>query len=232
MIYINKNIKFLREQKQITHQQLSMMCGISVDLLKTIENTTTEPNLLELVCIAEALNFPVDRLILENLEKNYYLLKGFKFELLALDIDGVLTDAGIYYTENGDELKKFNAKDGLAIKTLTAEGKYVGFISSGKNNKIIKSRAELLGVQKVYTDTWKKDEVLKNWCSELNIGFENIAYIGDDINDLPAIRKVGLSACPADAVSLVKEAVNVVLSKKGGEGCIREFVDKYIMEIR
>ncbi|NTW31804.1 MAG: HAD hydrolase family protein [Bacteroidetes bacterium] len=216
----------------MTHKQLSMMCGISIDSLKIIENTATEPTLSELVCVAEALNFPVDRLILENLEKNYYLLKGFEFKLLALDIDGVLTDAGIYNTESGDDLKKFNAKDGLAIKTLAAAGKYVGFISSGTNSKIIERRAEFLGVQKVCTDTWKKIEVLESWCRELNIGFENIAYIGDDINDLPSIRKVGLSACPSDAVNLVKEAVTVVLSKKGGEGCVREFVDKYIMEIR
>jgi 3-deoxy-D-manno-octulosonate 8-phosphate phosphatase (KDO 8-P phosphatase) len=231
MTFINKNIKFLREQRQMTHEQLAMMCNINIDNLKTIENGAVEPNLQELVLLAQALNYPVDRLIIENLEKNYYLLKGFEFKFLALDIDGVLTDAGVYYTENGDELKKFNAKDGLAIKTLTGVGKFVGFISSGKNSNIIENRAALLGVQKVYFGTWKKAEILEEWCKELNIGFENIAYIGDDINDLPAIQKAGLTACPADAVPLVKEAVNIVLSKKGGEGCVREFVEKYIMEI-
>ena len=232
MTNFNKNIKFLREQNQMTHQQLSMMCNITVESLKTFETTSTEPTLTELVFLAEALNFPVDRLILDNLEYNNSILKNFEFKFLALDIDGVLTDAGMYCTENGDEFKKFNAKDGLAIKTLTATGKHVGFISSGKNNKIIESRAELLGVQKVYTGTWKKAEILEEWCKELNIGFENIAYIGDDVNDLPAIRKVGLSACPSDAANLVKETVNIILSKKGGEGCVREFIDKYIMEIK
>ncbi len=232
MTFIHKNIKFLREQMQLTHEQLAMMCSMNIDSLKTIENGTIEPRLQELLSLAEALNYPVDRLIIENLEKNYYLFKSFEFKFLALDIDGVLTDAGMYYTESGDEFKKFNAKDGLAIKTLTDEGKYVGFVSSGKNSKIIENRAELLGVQKVYVGTWKKTEVIDEWCKELNIGFENVAYIGDDMNDLSAIQKAGLSACPADAVPLVKESVNFVLSKKGGEGCVREFVEKYIMAIR
>jgi YrbI family 3-deoxy-D-manno-octulosonate 8-phosphate phosphatase len=232
MTFINKNIKFLREQRQMSHEQLAMMCSMTVDSLKTIENGAIEPKLQELVSLAEALNYPVDRMIVENLEKNYYLLKSFEFKFLALDIDGVLTDAGLYYTQSGDEFKKFNAKDGLAIKTLTAEGKNVGFVSSGNNSNIIKNRAALLGVQKVYTGTWKKNEVLDEWCKELHIGLENVAYIGDDVNDLPAIHRAGLSACPADAVPAVKEAVHIVLSKKGGEGCVREFVEKYIMEIR
>ena len=232
MTFIGKNIKFLREQRQMAHKQLAIMCGMSVDSLKAVENATSEPELQELVMLAEALNYPIDRLIIENLEKNHYQLKGFDFKFLALDIDGVLTDAGMYYTESGDEFKKFNAKDGLAIKTLTAAGKQVGFVSSGKNSKIIESRAELLGVQKVYVGTWNKVQVLEDWCKELNIGFENIAYVGDDINDLAVIGRAGLTACPADAVPLIKEAVNIILTKKGGEGCVREFVDKYIMEIR
>jgi 3-deoxy-D-manno-octulosonate 8-phosphate phosphatase (KDO 8-P phosphatase) len=232
MTFIHKNIKFLREQRQMTHEQLAMMCNMSAHSMKTIENSDKEPNMQELVALAEALNYPVDRLIIENLEKNYYLLKSFEFKFLALDIDGVLTDGVVYYSESGDEQKKFNEKDGLVILTLTEAGKYVGFISSGKNSHIIENRAALLGVQKVYFGTWKKAEVLEEWCKELNIGFENIAYIGDDINDMPVIQKAGLTACPADAVPLVKEAVNIVLSKKGGEGCVREFVEKYIMEIR
>jgi 3-deoxy-D-manno-octulosonate 8-phosphate phosphatase (KDO 8-P phosphatase) len=231
MTFINKNIKFLREQRQMTHSQLALMCNMSVDYLKTLENGAFEPKLNELLSLAEALNYPLERLIIDNLEKNHYMLKSFTFKLLALDIDGVLTDAGMYYTESGDELKKFNAKDGLAIKTLTTAGKYVGFVSSGKNSKMIESRAALLGVQKVSVGTWKKDEVIEGWCKELKIDFENVAYIGDDTNDLPAIRKAGLSACPSDAVNLVKNAVHIVLSKKGGEGCVREFVEKYIMEV-
>ncbi|MFH0867309.1 MAG: HAD hydrolase family protein [Bacteroidota bacterium] len=232
MTFIGKNIKFLREQQQMSHKQLALMCSITIDSLKTIENGALEPDLQQMILLAEALNYPIDRLIADNLEKNYYTLKSFDFKFLALDIDGVLTDGGMYFTESGDEFKKFNTKDGLAIIALTSAGKQVGFISSGINSKIIEKRAKLLGVQKVYIGTWKKAEVLEGWCKELNIGFENVAYVGDDVNDLPVIEKVGLSSCPADAVSLVKEAVNIVLSKKGGEGCVREFVEKYLMDIR
>jgi 3-deoxy-D-manno-octulosonate 8-phosphate phosphatase (KDO 8-P phosphatase) len=232
MTFISKNIKFLREQRQMQQKQLAMMCNMSVDSLNSMENGSFEPDLQQLVFFAEALNYPIDRLIIENLEKNYYLLKSFEFKFLALDIDGVLTDAGMYYTENGDEFKKFNAKDGLAIKAITASGNYVGFVSSGKNNKLIESRAQHLGVQKVYVGSSKKTEILEEWCKELNIGFENIAFIGDDIVDIPLLQKVGLSACPSDAAPFVKEVVNVILGKKGGEGCVREFVDKYIMEVR
>lgn len=232
MTFIGKNIKFLREQQQISHKKLAMMCSLSIDSLKTVENGTHEPNLQQMILFAEALNYPIDRLIADNLEKNYYTLKSFDFKFLALDIDGVLTDGGMYYTESGDEFKKFNTKDGLAIISLTSAGKSVGFVSSGINSKIIKKRATLLGVQKVYVGTWKKLEVLEGWCKEMNIGFENVAYVGDDVNDLPVIEKAGLSACPADAVTLVKEAVHIVLSKKGGDGCVREFVEKYLMDIR
>jgi 3-deoxy-D-manno-octulosonate 8-phosphate phosphatase (KDO 8-P phosphatase) len=232
MTFFHKNIKFLREQRQMNHEKIALMCGISVDTLRHLEAGTKEPSLDDLINITEALNYPLDRLIMDNLEKNYYLLKSFEFKLLALDIDGVLTDGGMIYTEQGDEIKKFNTKDGLAIKSLTAAGKTVGFISSGGNNRIIENRANTLGVQKITTGTWKKAEILEQWCSELNIGFENVAYVGDDINDIAAIKKCGLSACPSNAVSQVKEVVSIVLSKKGGEGCIREFVDKYIMEVR
>lgn len=232
MTFIGKNIKFLREQQQVSHKQLAMMCSMNIDTLKTIENGAIEPDLQQMILLAEALNYPIDRLIADNLEKNYYTLKSFDFKFLALDIDGVLSDGGMYYTESGDEFKKFNAKDGLAIINLTSSGKPVGFVSSGINSNIIEKRAKMLGVQRVYVGTWKKAEVIEGWCKELNIGFENIAYIGDDVNDLPVIEKVGLSACPADAVNPVKEAVNIVLSKKGGEGCVREFVEKYLMEIR
>jgi 3-deoxy-D-manno-octulosonate 8-phosphate phosphatase (KDO 8-P phosphatase) len=232
MTFIGKNIKFLREQQQMTHKQLALMCSMNVDSLKTIENGALEPDLQQMILLAEALNYPIDRMIADNLEKNYYTLKSFDFKFLALDIDGVLTDGGMYYSESGDEFKKFNTKDGLAIISLTSSGKQAGFVSSGINSKIIEKRAQMLGVQKVYVGTWKKLEVLEGWCKELNIGLENVAYVGDDVNDLPVIEKVGLSACPADAVSLVKEAVNIVLSKKGGDGCVREFVEKYLMDIR
>jgi len=93
-------------------------------------------------------------------------------------------------------------------------------------------RAKVLGVQKVYIGTWKKMEILEKWCEELKISLKQVAYIGDDLNDIPVINKVGLSACPADAAEEVKENVNIILSLRGGQGCVREFADKYLSEFR
>lgn len=232
MIYLASNIAALREQKQLTVGQLSRLTGISENHLASYEAGNAEPGLDELLRLEEVLNVPVAKLLKHDYSVLSEKLKKFSFKFLALDVDGVLTDAGMYYTESGDELKKFNSKDGLAIKSLVASGFLVGFVSSGINGTIIENRAKLLGVQKVYVGTWKKAEILQQWCNELNIGFENIAYIGDDANDLPAIAKCGLTACPADAAEVVKQKVDVILSLKGGESCVREFVDKYIMEIQ
>ena len=98
MNFIHKNIKFLREQRQLSHKQLGVMCNLSADAIKSLENGISEPKLDELVLFSEALNYPVDRLILENLEKTYYQLKSFDFKFLALDIDGsiwIATDEGL-----------------------------------------------------------------------------------------------------------------------------------------
>lgn len=157
-------------------------------------------------------------------------MKSFDFKFLVTDIDGVLTDGGMYYTESGDEFKKFNAKDGMAIKILLSEGYHVGFLSSGTNSNIIKNRAKTIGVEYVMIGTWKKLEQLKKWCDELNISIDNVAYIGDDINDLVVIKAVGLSACPADAVDEIKKEADIILTKKGGDACLREFVDNYLFK--
>ncbi|MEW6470337.1 MAG: HAD-IIIA family hydrolase [Bacteroidota bacterium] len=149
--------------------------------------------------------------------------------MLALDIDGVLTDGGMYYTESGDEFKRFNTKDGMGIKLAIQSGVEVAFISSGKNLNLISNRAKLLGVNYVYVGLDEKLDMLKDWCGKLNLELRHVAYIGDDVNDLKIISAVGFSACPADAVDKVKKAVNVRLKKKGGEGCVREFIEKYIL---
>lgn len=150
-------------------------------------------------------------------------------KLLVLDVDGVMTDGGMYYTESGDQFKKFNSRDGMGIKLVLRKGIHVAFLSSGTNARIISDRAETLGVKLVHAGAGEKLGILSGWCKELGIHLDEVAYIGDDVNDLDCIRAVGLSACPADAVDAVMSAVNVVLDKKGGEGCVREFVDSNIL---
>ena len=153
-----------------------------------------------------------------------------KIKLLVLDVDGVMTDAGMYYTENGDQIKKYNAKDGMAIQHLVKSGFQLAIISSGYKAEMVKARAELLGIQFCYVGREPKLDILQKHCEELGLKLENVAIIGDDINDLEVFRKVGFTACPSDAVLVIKSHSDVILSKKGGEGCVREFVDAYLLK--
>jgi len=153
--------------------------------------------------------------------------KNIKF--LVLDVDGVLTDGGMYYSNSGDEFKKFNTKDGMGIKLAAAKGIKIGFLSNGKHNTLIANRAALLGVEFVYVGFDKKIKILNDWMDQLKLEYNNIAYIGDDINDAEVISHVGLSACPADAIKSIKEKVNIILTNKGGEGCVREFIDNHLL---
>lgn len=147
---------------------------------------------------------------------------------LILDVDGTLTDAGMCFTEKGDEFKKFNSKDGMAITRLLKAGVNVAFLSAGVNKNIVKTRAEMLGVKRFYCGKQPKIEVLSQWMAAENFTYKEVAYIGDDINDLEVIENAAVSACPADAVEKVKHKANIVLTKKGGDACIREFADTYL----
>jgi len=153
-----------------------------------------------------------------------------EIKLLILDIDGVMTDAGMFFTENGDQIKKYNAKDGMAVRALDKFGVEAAIISSGFKLNMVKDRADLLKIKHVYVGRDHKMDILSKWCEDLGIQYNQVAIIGDDINDLPVMRAVGISACPADAVNVVKETVDLVLSSKGGEGCIREFIDYYLLD--
>lgn len=153
-----------------------------------------------------------------------------KIKLLILDIDGVMTDAGMYFTESGDQFKKYNAKDGMAIRALDQFGIQAGIISSGFKLNMVKNRADMLKIKHVYVGRDPKMEILLDWCEKLEISLDEIAIIGDDINDLAVMRAVGFSACPSDAVLKIKETVDLVLNTKGGQGCLREFIDFYLLD--
>ena len=135
----------------------------------------------------------------------------------------------MYYTEDGDEFKKFNARDGFGIRNLVKKGMLVAFLSNGKNDKLVARRAELLGVQKVYVGNENKMIILSKWLKELKLSVKQVAYVGDDLNDTEVIKRVGFSACPADALPQIKKSVNIILNAKGGDGCIRELIDNYFL---
>jgi len=153
-------------------------------------------------------------------------MESNEIKFLVLDVDGTLTDGGIYISENGDEMKKFNTKDGMGIKNLLKSGIEVGFISAAISKKIVHHRAAMLGVKYCYAGNGDKLEILGGWLDELDLSFDDVAFIGDDINDVRIMQGVGLSAAPFDALEEVKNAANIVLEKKGGQGCVREFIDR------
>ena len=147
-----------------------------------------------------------------------------RVRLVAMDVDGVLTDAGMYYSESGDELKKFNTRDGMGIKLLQAAGCVTAFITREKT-AIVERRGQKLAVPEVHQGVDDKLAVLTTLAQKYGFSFDQVAYIGDDVNDLDALRAVGFSAAPADAMPTVLKAVHYICVKKGGEGAVREVAD-------
>ena len=149
-------------------------------------------------------------------------LKGVR--LFATDVDGVLTDGGMYYSESGDELKKFNTRDGMGIKLLQRAGLITALITM-EETKLVMRRAEKLAIPEVHQGAREKLAVLRALAARHGLTLEEMAYIGDDVNDLEALKAVGFSAAPADAMPSVLKVVNYVCRKSGGEGAVREVVD-------
>jgi len=144
--------------------------------------------------------------------------------MVAMDVDGVLTDAGMYYSESGDELKKFNTRDGMGIKLLQAAGLVTAFITREKTT-IVEHRGQKLAVPEVHQGIDDKLALLTALAKKYGLSLDQVAYIGDDVNDLEALRAVGFAAAPADAMTYVLKAVHYVCKKKGGEGAVRELAD-------
>ncbi len=157
--------------------------------------------------------------------------KKGKIKLIVLDVDGVFTDGGMIFSSSGEESKKFDVKDGMAIVRASAKSFEFGIISAAARDEVVRARAAVLGVKHVYVGKEPKLEVLESWLYEMGLGFENVAYIGDDINDVDILKKVGIGACPADAADQAKSAADIILKKNGGHGCIREFIEAYITAI-
>ncbi len=190
-------------------------------------NGITQASPDELVRFADAVAVPLDLLFRVDLEARA-LARSRDIRLLCMDMDGVLTDAGMYYTEQGDELKKFNAKDGLAIRDIRKKGIHTGIITHGFNTNLITKRAERLQIDFLEVSQVPKLETLTNWCANIGISLSQVCYIGDDRNDLEVLQAVGFSACPADAVNEVKTIVHVIGSRVGGDACVRELIDNYL----
>ena len=145
-------------------------------------------------------------------------------KLLVMDVDGTLTDSSMYYTANGEELKRFSTRDGMGIALLHKSNIDTAIVTS-EDSEIARARARKLNIEHVVTGCRDKLSALKELTENLSISLENIAYIGDDINDLHAIRVSGVSGCPSDAVKIIKESADYICKAKGGRGAVREFAE-------
>ena len=152
-------------------------------------------------------------------------------KFVIFDFDGVFTDGKIIFDNSGNPLKHYNAKDGNGIFRLIDNNFKLGVISGWKNNKSQKSILEHFGIKKFSLGSNEKLKIINEWCKELKISLNEIAYMGDDLNDIEAMKEVKLSGCPNDAVEEVKNISNFISTKNGGNGAVREFCD-YIMNIK
>ena len=151
-------------------------------------------------------------------------------KLLAMDVDGVLTDGGMYYSEHGDELKKFNTRDGKAIELLRNAGIKTAFITR-ERTRLVERRAAKLRIDELYQGIEDKLAALQQVISSYGLTFEEVAYIGDDINDLDVMQAVGLAITVADGLPENRNMAHYVTQAKGGEGAVRE-VATLILESR
>lgn len=150
-----------------------------------------------------------------------------KIKCLLTDSDGVLTDGGMYYSEKGDELKKFNTRDGMGIRRLKEKGYITGIITS-ENINLVRKRADKLKVDILYLGVKNKINVINDICDKYKLTYEEIAYIGDDINDLEVIKSVGFGCAVHDAMPEVRAEAYYVTMAKGGEGAVREIAELII----
>jgi 3-deoxy-D-manno-octulosonate 8-phosphate phosphatase (KDO 8-P phosphatase) len=147
-----------------------------------------------------------------------------KISCLVFDVDGTLTDGHIYMGTEGELFKAFDSKDGLAIK-LAGQLGYKTALITGRQSQIVENRARELAINAVYQGVVDKTQALKDLCRQFSVEAENIAYMGDDLNDLSALLWVGLPCAPVNACEEIKNAAKFVSARKGGRGAVREMIE-------
>lgn len=207
---------------------MARFLGVWDTNLRRYEQGKEEPTLNELIQIAEKLETPIDHLLLRDLEGQQQRIRRQKIRLILFDVDGTLTDGGLYYGENGEQLKKFHVKDGMAIsRVLKHHPVKIGFISASSTIGLIQKRADALKVPFVYAGPRPKTKIAEGWMGEMAINWKQVAFVGDDLTDIEIMKKAGFSACPSDAAVQVKAVADHVLAKKGGDGCVRELLEDF-----
>lgn len=222
MMFLEQNIRGLCEKYGLDYTDF--LAEMDVD-------EVSELSVADLEIICEEYDVDLNALLFKYpFKENKYKAALDKIKLLVIDVDGVMTDGGMYFGEDGAEMKKFNTKDGMAIIHLTKSNFQVAIISSGFKGEAVHRRADMLGIQNCTVNREPKKERLLSLCEKLGLNLENVAMIGDDVNDLEVMKMIGVTVCPSNAVNEVKKVAMITLRTKGGDGCIREFIDHYLLE--
>ena len=155
------------------------------------------------------------------------IARAQKIKLVLFDVDGVMTDGTLFLADDGQEYKGFHSLDGHGLKMLKGTGVELGIIT-GRSSRVVEHRARSLGIEILHQGAHDKLAVYESLCRDLNIACDTTAYMGDDVLDLPVLRRVGFAACPSDAHEAVRERVHYVCDRPGGRGAVREFVDLWL----
>lgn len=147
--------------------------------------------------------------------------------LLVLDVDGTLTDGAIYMGPEGEVCKRFSAKDGLGLKLLQSAGVEIAILT-GRRSRIVENRAAELGITRVVQGIAEKPAALRRLAEETGVSLAETGYMGDDLNDLPAMQLCGVRACPADAAPEVRAVCQFVADFAGGQGAVRQFCEAWL----
>ena len=147
-----------------------------------------------------------------------------KIKIVLTDVDGVLTDGGMYYTKYGDSMKRFHTRDGMGVNLLLKNGIKTIIVTKEKT-KFVQHWAKKMKVEKLFDSIDRKEKVLERICMQFNVKLNELAFIGDDVNDIEIMKRVGITFVPNDAVKEVKVLAHYVCKLNGGEGVLREVSD-------
>jgi len=156
------------------------------------------------------------------------LQKAKQIKLLLTDCDGVLTDTGVYYSDEGEELKRFSIRDGMGVERLRVLVNVETGIITGENSLLVKKRADKLKITELHLGIKNKVEIFYKILESKNLNPDEVAFIGDDTNDIEIMKLAGLSACPADATKFASNVADLIVESKGGFGAFRDFAELII----
>jgi 3-deoxy-D-manno-octulosonate 8-phosphate phosphatase (KDO 8-P phosphatase) len=161
----------------------------------------------------------------DELTKKQIQKRASRIKLVLVDVDGVLTDTGIYYSAEGEAMKRFSIRDGMGVERLNNLANVECGIVSGEDSDIVRRRAEKLKIEEIHLGIKYKADAFEEILQRKNLTSNEVAYIGDDTNDLDIMLAAGLTACPADATKFARDAADIVVKSNGGHGAFRDFAE-------